>query len=181
MARGNGQAAGVQRVQAQAEQVDLTGHVTFRGRTFRLGPCDAVAPMLDFAQAAAKGLESDDPAGLAAMKDMIEGCFILKPSCGTCEACNEERYEECPDRDAGDFPKFWRLVRAVGSPADELMEVVQAATEQALARPTPAPSGSSSPGRSRSAKSKAPSSSLPAAFQQLADRGDLVEVADALR
>ena len=160
----------------------LTGHVMFRGREFRLGPCNAVAPMLDFAEAAAKGLDSDDPAGLAAMKDMIDGCFILTPSCGECEACVDERFDECAKRDPGDWPKFWRLFRATGGDADELMEVVTKATEQAMARPTRARSGSSSPARKPSASSKGRSSSreLPAAFRDL-PAGDLIEVDDVLR
>ena len=163
--------------------MELTGHVMFRGRAFRLGPCTAVAPMLDFAQAAAKGLDSDDPAGLAAMKDMVEGCFTLTPSCGVCEACLDERYSECGKRDTGDWPKFWRLFSATGGDADELMEVVTKATEAAMARPTPARSGSSSPARKPSPRSRGSSSSpaqLPAAFRDL-PAGDLIGVDDALR
>lgn len=172
----------VHRVQAKAEGVPLPGTVTFRGRVFRLGPCDAVAPMLNFAEAASSGTDSDDPAGLAAMKDMIRGCFTLTYSCGTCRACEDERYGDCPHLDLGDFPKFWRLVEAVGSPADELMEVVSAATEQAMARPTRARSGSSSPARVPSANLKASSSSpLPPEFQALADSGDLIGADDVLR
>jgi hypothetical protein len=183
VARANGTRtadAAVHKAQAAAEGVSLTGTVTFRGRQFRLGPCDAVAPMLDFAEAASRGLDSDDPAGLAAMKDMIRGCFVLHPACGTCEQCEAENYDSCPEADPGDWPRFWRLARATGADAEELMEVVTAATEQALARPTRARSGSSSPARRPSANSKA-LSSLPPAFQELADKGDLIAVDDVLR
>jgi thiol-disulfide isomerase/thioredoxin len=185
VARANGTRAAaaadpVHKAQAAAEGVPLTGTVALRGRQFRLGPCDAVAPTLDFAEAATKGVDTDDPAGLAAMKEMIRDSFVQVPSCGTCEACEAERYDDCPALDLGDFPKFWRFAKAVRVPADELLEVVQQAIEQATARPTPARSGSSSPARSRSANSKGSSSSreLPAAFQELADRGDLIAVDD---
>jgi hypothetical protein len=184
VARGNGARAADARIhqaQAAAEGVPLPGTVILRGRHFRLGPCDAVAPTLDFAEAATKGVETDDPAGLTAMKEMIRDSFVQVPSCGTCEACMDERYEECPDLDLGDFPAFWRFAKAVRVPADELLEVVQQAIEQATARPTGARSGSSSPARSSSANSKARSSSpaqLPAAFQKLADAGDLIAVDD---
>ena len=173
----------VAKAQAAAEGVKLTGSVTFRGRSFRLGPCEAIAPMLDFAEAAAKGLDTDDPEGLAAMKAMLRDCFLQAPSCGTCAACEAEDYDACPSLDLGDFPKFWRFVKAVRPAADELFEVVQGATEQAMARPTPARSGSSSPARSRSANSKGPSSSpeVPEAFRKAFEAGDVVDVADALR
>jgi hypothetical protein len=92
----------------------------------------------------------------------------------------DERYDDCPELDLGDFPAFWRFVKAVRPPADELLEVVQQAIEQATARPTGARSGSSSPARSSSANLKVPSSSpaLPPAFQALADAGDLIAVDD---
>lgn len=173
----------VAKAQAAAEGLTLPGTVEFRGRSFRLGPCEAIAPMLDFAEAAAKGVDTDDPAGLAAMKAMIKGCFTLTYSCGTCEACEAEEYDACERLDLGDFPRFWRLVEATGCPADELMEVVQAGMEQAMARPTRAPSGSSSPAPSRSGNSKGRSSSpgMPEAFVKAVAAGDVVAVADVLR
>lgn len=186
MPSGNGKDP-VASAQAAAEGVTLTGTVEFRGRSFRLGPCEAIAPMLDFAEAAAKGLDTDDPEGLAAMKAMLRDCFLQVPSCGACKACDAEDYDACEHLDLGDFPKFWRFVKAVRPPADELFEVVQSATEQAMARPTPARSGSSSPARSRSANSKAPSSSpgvpegMPEAFVKAFEAGDVVNAADVLR
>lgn len=179
VAKGNGTRAAeraIHEAQAAAEGVHITRTVEFRGRKFRLGPCEAITPMLDFARAAAKGLDTDDPAGIAAMYDMIEGAFILTYSCGTCETCQDERYEECPQRDPGDWPAFWRLARATGATGDELMEIVQAGVEQATARPTPAPSGSSSPGRVTSVNSKGSSSSrVPEAFAKLPP-GDLIDI-----
>jgi hypothetical protein len=189
VARANGARAAadarIHKAQAAAEGVPLSGTVKFRGREWRLGPCDAVAPTLDFAEVASKGAETDDPAGLAAMKDMIRDTFVQHPSCGTCEACMDERYDDCPDLDLGDFPAFWRFVKAVRVPADELLQVVQQAIEQSTARPTGARSGSSSPARSSSANSKVPSSSLPGelppAFRKLAEAGDLIAVDDYVR
>ena len=130
------------KVQAAAEGVAADGTVTFRGRSFRLGACESIAPMLDFAEAAQAGVDTEDPAGLAAMKDMLRDCFILS-----------------------------------------LFEVVKDATEQAMARPTRAPSGSSSPAPARSGNSKARSSSpgMPAAFTKAFEAGDVVDVADALQ
>ncbi len=174
----------VHRVQASSESLELSGHVTFRGRKFRLGPCEAIAPMLDFAEAAARGVDTDDPAGLAAMKAMIKGCFTLTYSCGTCPACQDDDYDACPQLDLGDFPRFWRLVEAAGVGAEELMGVVEAGMEQAMARPTRAPSGSSSPAPRASGNSKGRSSSpgrVPEAFTKAFEAGDVVDVADALR
>lgn len=168
--------------QAAVEEVDLPGYAEFRGRKFRLGRTDTVVPVMDFAHAAAQGITTDDPEGPAAVRDMLEGAFLLAPSCGTCKACVDERYGDCPQRDPGDWPKFWRFARAVNATTEELMDVVQAAVEHATARPTSAPSGSSPPGRSTSRKSRGRSSSeeLPAAFANLPE-GDLIDVRSIAR
>jgi hypothetical protein len=170
--------------QAAADGLKIPENVEFRGRTFTFGNCDSLAPTLDFAEAAEKGLDTEDPAGLVALKSMIRDGFIRTPSCGGCEACTDERYDECEQLDEGDWPRFWRFVKAVRADAEELMGVVQKLVEHQTARPTQQPSGSSSPGGSSSEKSREPSPwpgrSLPAAFAGLPE-GDLIDIADARR
>jgi hypothetical protein len=169
--------------QAAAEGITLPGYAQLRGRRFLFGPAQAMAPVLDFGKAAAEGLDSDDPAGMAAIRDMLRASFIVTFSCGSCEACIEDRFDECPALDEGEWPAFWRFAAAVGATGDELMEVVTQASEHATARPTPAPSGSSPPAPTTSRKSKARSSSggrVPAEFAAL-QPGDLIDVRDVLR
>jgi len=166
----------VHRLQAAAEGVKVTGAVEFRGKRYRLGAYGAenVMPQLAFAQAADAGLGAGDSAGLAAMYEMIRGCFIQSPACGTCEACDEERFDDCPKFDAGDWPRFRRVATAVCAGGDEILKVVQDAMEQITARPTKPAPGSSPPPPPGSGNSKEPSS-LPAAFRALPD-GDLINL-----
>jgi len=172
----------IHEAQARAEGVSLTGTVEFRGKSYRLGKSDAFVPFLDFAHAAEQGLGAGDTAGVDAMYEMLRGCFILAPACGACEACDGERYGDCPQFDPGDWPKFRRRALATGADGEEIMKVVEQAMEQAAARPTPPRSGSSSPARPASPNSKGPSSSpgLPDAFRKLPE-GDLLEVESFLR
>jgi hypothetical protein len=172
----------VHRLQAAGEGIKITGSVTFRGKRYRLGAHGAenLMPQLAFAQAADSGLSDADPAGLAAMYEMIRGCFIMAPACGTCEACDDERFDECPAFDAGDWPRFKRVATAVCAGGDEILKVVQQAMEQITARPTSAGPGSSPPEPPPSANSKDPYSSLPAAFRALPD-GDLINVGKLAR
>jgi hypothetical protein len=170
--------------QAAADGITIPASVTFRGQVFTFGTCDSLAPTLDFAEAAMNGLDTEDPAGLAALKSMIRDGFIRTPCCGACEQCVAEDYAGCPQLDEGDWPRFWRLAKATRASAEELMEVVQKLVEAQTARPTQQPSDSSSPGGSSSPKSREPSPwpgrSLPAAFADL-PAGDLINIADARR
>ncbi len=172
----------IHEAQAAAEGVDLTGHVEFRGKSYRLGRGGDL-PFLEFAHAAEGGLGAGDAAGIDAMYEMLRGCFVLAPSCGECEECDAERYEACPARDPGDWPAFRRRALAVHADGEEIMKVVEQAMEQITARPTLPRSGSSSPARPPSANSREPSSlpeGLPAAFRDLPE-GDLLPVESFLR
>jgi hypothetical protein len=174
------------RVQAAAEGITITRSVEFRGRQYQLGPRvgedSALAPMLEFAHAAQGGLGSQDPGALDAMFEMIRGVFVQHPACGACEECDGERFDHCPEFKPGDFPRFWRVAKATGATAEDLLSVVQQAIEQATARPTLPRSGSSQPARPLSANSKAPSlpPDLPEAFRKLPP-GDLLPVDSFLR
>jgi len=173
----------VHEVQAAAEGVALTGTVEFRGKSYRLGKTDALMPLLDFAHAAESGLGEEDAAGVSAMYEMLRGAFVLTPSCGGCEACDGERYDECPSLDLGDWPRFRRRALAVMAGGEEIMGVVEQAMTQVMARPTPPRSGSSSPARPASPNSKGHSSlpaDAPAAFRGLPP-GDLIPVESFLR
>jgi hypothetical protein len=171
----------VHKLQAAAEGVNLTGGVEFRGKRFRLGKhgADNLMPQLAFAQAATSGLGDADPKGLAAMYEMLRGCFIHSPACGTCAACDDERYDDCKSFDPGDWPRFLRLATAVCAPGDEILKVVEQAMAQIAARPTNAPPGSSPPAPPASGNLKDPSS-LPAAFRDLPP-GDLIDLDDLAR
>jgi hypothetical protein len=181
----------VHAAQAIAEGVTVTGYVTFRGRTFRLGPLagpddSSLMPLLEFAHSAEAGFGAEDMTGLSAMWDMLHDCFVQSYACGEqgCEPCAADQFAGCPHFDAGDWPAFSRFARAVGAKGEELFTVVQQATEQMMARPTSARSGSSSPARENSGRSRASSSSpgtVPAAFLEAAERGELINVADAAR
>jgi hypothetical protein len=174
------------KLQAAAEGIPVTGTVEFKGRRYRLGPQvgsdSALAPMLEFAHAAQAGIGSQDPGAMDAMFEMIRGVFIQSPACGACDACDNDRFDDCAQFDAGDFPRFWRVAKATSASGDDLFGVVKQAIEQAAARPTRPPSGSSRPGRLASASLKAPSlpQDLPEAFRNLPP-GDLVSVDSFLR
>jgi hypothetical protein len=166
----------VHRLQAASEGVNVTGSVTFRGKKYRLGAHGAenLMPQLAFAQAAEAGLGDADPRGLAALYEMIRGVFIMAPACGECDACDDERFDDCPSFDPGDWPRFRRVSTAVCAGGDEILKLVQDAIAQITARPTSPAPGSSPPGPAASASSRAPSS-LPAAFANLPP-GDLINL-----
>jgi len=151
----------VHRIQAASEGITWSGSVTFRGKKYRLGRhgADNLMPQLAFAQAADAGMDSGSPRGLAAMYEMIRGCFIQAPACGTCEACDDDRFDECPQFDGGDWPRFRRVSTAVCAGPDEILAVVRQAMEQITARPTSAPPASSPPAPASSVSLRDPSSS----------------------
>jgi len=95
--------APVHAAQARTAGVEITGKVSFRGKDYRLGKYagENLMALLEFTAAQDAGLGTDDPAGMAAMMDWLRFCFILTPSCGQCEACDDERYAECGKLDEG--------------------------------------------------------------------------------
>ncbi|HEY5987041.1 MAG TPA: hypothetical protein VIV12_11800 [Streptosporangiaceae bacterium] len=171
-------------LQAKAEGVRLTGRIEFRGKTFRLGKEVGLASLLDFMGSAKDGLGAADVEGIAAIKDVLRDMFVQRPACGACEACDAELYAQCPQFDPGDWPKFWRLARAVHADGEDLFGVATQAMEQLAARPTRPPSGFSPPGPPPSPRSRERSSPLPAdlpeAFRKLPE-GDLIDVGSLLR
>jgi hypothetical protein len=169
----------VHKIQAAAEDVAVTGTVELRGRTFKLGPNigeSGAMSMLQFAEAASDGIGAQDMVALATMNDLLRSCFMVTPSCGTCEACDAEEYSKCEKRDEGDWPRFTRFARAVSAGAEELFAVVRQAVEQVTARPTQLPPGSSRQQPPLSANLR-DSSSLPEAFR----KAELIDVGEVLR
>ncbi len=138
-------------VQAEIEGIKLEETVEFMGQQFRLPEKIGIMPLLIFANAAKRGLSSDDMEGAAALYAMIRDCI------------NPE-----------DWSRFEQLAIDTRAGGDDLFPVVERVMEIIAARPTQRPSGSSSPASKRSKKSRANSRS------KLADE-DLTPVGDIAR
>lgn len=111
--------------------------VTLAGREFRLADTIGLAPMIRFAMAARKGVDSNDVEGLAALGDMIEQCIH-------------------PD----EVDAFWLHATANRCDGDALLEVVTDAMTTITGRPTSRPSVSSDGPQTTSGSSKDGSSSV---------------------
>jgi hypothetical protein len=130
-------------VQADVEGVPQAGEVIgdgqrveLHGAAFRMADRIGLMPLLRFASAQARGLDSNDMEGMAALHDMIRDCI-----------------------DEGEWERFVRHATDTKAEADELMAVVKQVIEALTARPTPPPRGSSPGRRTASANSKASSRS----------------------
>jgi hypothetical protein len=175
------------KIQAAAEAVDLTGTITLRSRTFRMGPLAGSNLMagLTFAQAQETGLTTEDTAGQAAMHEVIRSCFLVSPPCGACEACDEDRFAACKQLDEGEWPAFQKFATAICADEDEIFGCLTRAVEQQAARPTRPLSGSSPKEPATSPRSRADSSpppgEVPEAFRRAAEAGDLINISDVAR
>jgi hypothetical protein len=172
----------IHQAQAAAEGVQVTGKVTLRGRDFPLGKMAGSNAMagLRWAKAATSGVGTEDPAGEAALYEMLRSCFLNTPPCGQCKACDDDRYADCDQLDEGAWPAFEKRCIALSVPTDEIFDCLSDAAAQLAARPTQPQSGSSSQGQETSprlkASSSAPERPLPAAFQRAQDAGDLIDL-----
>jgi hypothetical protein len=97
--------------------------VEFMGSTFRMADSIGLMPLLKFAHASSRGLDSMDMAGLAALYSMIQDSIH-----------------------ADEWPRFEQHAIDTKAEAEDLMKLVQKVIEALAARPT-SPPGSSSAGR----------------------------------
>lgn len=122
----------------EIEQGDIVGDgrkVELNGATFRMSAHIGLMPLLKFANASAKGLDSTDMEGMVALYDMIRDCI-----------------------DADEWPRFERHAIDTKAEADDLMAVVKTVIEALTARPSTPPGDSPAGRRSTSANSKGSSS-----------------------
>lgn len=123
-ARRAGRAVSAHEVQAAAEGVgEIIGgdqKITFMGEEYRLAESIGLMPLLKFANASARGIDSNDMAGLAALYAMIRDCIAD-------DEWSRFEYDAIDKKAEG----------------DDLMPVVQQAIEAISARPTSPPNGSS--------------------------------------
>lgn len=118
------------------EVVAAAEAVEFLSKWYRIADTIGLMPLLKFAHAAGKGLDSGDLAGMAAMYAMLRDCI---------------------------HPDDWTTFEydAMDERADDetLLAVVRDVTQKITSRPTKRPSGSSAGPRAISANSKVSSSS----------------------
>lgn len=130
-------------VQAEVEGVEIVGggrKVTLAGQEFRMSERIGLMPLLRFAHASAKGVDSNDMQGLAAMYEVIRDCI-----------------------DESEWDRFQQHAIDTKAESEELLQVVSDVIEVLSARPTGSPSGSSN-GRqqtSRSSKGSSPQTATP--------------------
>lgn len=146
-----------QTVQAAVEGVEPDGTIEFMGQRFKLAEKIGLMPLLKFAHASKKGIDSGDMEGLAVMYEMIRDCIDTEPSV---------RYErdaktgaEVPVYGESEWDRFERV--AVDQKADDqdLFGVVTKAIEAISSRPTSRRSESSTGSSATSGTSRESSTS----------------------
>lgn len=152
--------AETQSVQAASEGVVLEDgdRIEFYGESFRLADRVGTMPMLAFANASKKGLDSDDMEGLAAMYAMIRGVIHRPPLLDE----NNERVRDENGRllrDESEWRRFETLAEDECAEGDEIMDFVRRAMEVMAARPSKPRAISSDGSRPTSERSRDDSSS----------------------
>jgi hypothetical protein len=129
--------------------------VEFMGERFRVAESVGLMPLLKFAHVSAKGVDSGDMEGLAALYSMIRGCIDHKRP--QREEVDDQGNVSYVDAGPSEWDRFER--HAIDNDAEDtdLMPVVQRAMEVISARPTKRRTGSSPGRRQISANSKASS------------------------
>jgi len=172
--------------QARYEGVEIGDAISFYGQKYRLAPKIGYMPLLDFAHEANKGSNTEDPAALDAMRELLWRCFILAPPCRRCEICRGTEGgpcedpdedgnrcglcepcrsfvtpdpESCASYDPGDWPAFHLAALDHAADAEDLFDVVRQVMTAVTARPTRRRSGSQQPAPNGSPRSKERSSS----------------------
>lgn len=147
-------------VQAAVEGVVEAGEIVgdgrkveFMGREFRMAASIGLMPLLKFAHASSKGLDSTDMEGLAALYSMIKDCI-----------------------DDSEWAAFERHAMDTKAEADDLMGLVQKCIEAITARPT-VPPGDSSAGRPGTLRNSRANSSTAGTGRPELEEG-MVSVAD---
>jgi hypothetical protein len=125
---------GAARTEADPERERDT--FTFCGVEFLVAEQMDPLALLEFGEAAASGLDGDDPAGMAAVLALIRASV-----------------------DEADWPKFRKTVRQHRPPIDDLMAMAMAVVQRETGRPTVPASDSSSGSSATGESSKALSSS----------------------
>jgi hypothetical protein len=150
-----------QSVQASAEGIVLDGEgdfVAFLGEKFRLADRVGIMPLLAFANASKKGLDSDDMEGLAAMYSLIRSVIHRPP-------LRDEHGQRVVDEngkplhDESEWARFEQLADDELAEGDDIMVFVNQAMEVMSARPRKPREISSGGSRPTSPKSKEGSSS----------------------
>jgi hypothetical protein len=147
------------RAQAQFEGSVYADSVEFYGEKYLLAQKIGYLPLLKFAHTAAQGADADDMEGMAAMYDMLQGCFERGQPCGKCVMCaGDDELEpdpgKCISRAGDEWPRFERHAIREAADAEDLLNVITDVMEIVSARPTRARSGSSQPAQRTSARSK---------------------------
>lgn len=137
--------ATVEGVPVSGQVVSADGKIEFMGAWFKIASSVGLMPLLEFAFASSKGLDSTDMEGLVALYAMIRDCIMDRTDC------------ECGCKD--EWNRFRRHATDTKAQADDLMDLVKKCIELISARPTSPPSDSSPGQRSTSPNSKGRSSS----------------------
>lgn len=152
-------AEGVTLPAAAGTDVDVVGgalRVEFMGEKFRVAEKLGAMPLLQYANAAREGLDSDSMEGLAAMYAMIRDCIA-----------------------DDEWKRFERHATSTRADQAELLNVVTDVVAILTARPT-VPPGDSSPGRpATSANSKAQPGSQDIRHLELVSVDTLVDLSTA--
>lgn len=126
-----------QTVQAAAEGVvqaegDL---LTFFGERFRLADGVSIMPMLGFANAASRGVDSSDVKGLAAMYKLIRSVIHRPPLFDENGVRVIDELTGKPAYDETEWSRFEELAIDEGADDEDLMDFVNRAMEVMSARP----------------------------------------------
>jgi len=148
-----------QSVQAAAEGVVEGDHVEFMGEKFRLADKVGIMPMLAFANASKKGLDSDDMEGLAAMYSLIRSVIWRPPLYENGQRVVDD--DGHPQRDEREWDRFARLADDEQAEGEDVMDFVSEAMSVIAARPRK-PRGLSSGSSRRTSEKSRDVSSLPA-------------------
>lgn len=122
---------------ARTGEVDT---IVFFGETFTIADSVGFMPLMSFAHAASSGLDTNDMAGMKAMRDMLRDCLA-----------------------EGEWPRFEECSTVNKADAELLMAVTAKVYEVVAARPTESPTGSPD-GQSSATPSSNSSASLRASL-----------------
>jgi hypothetical protein len=165
-----------QTVQAAIEGaplLDETNSIEFLGERFKVSESIGMMPLLAYAHASSKGLDSDDMKGMAAMYAMIRDCIHRPPLIEPDFIEGEGGYADNPkagqpqrDPDTGDrlyeeteWDRFTEHATDMKADGEELMDVIKKVMGVVAARPRKRRSDSSARSPQTSPSSKVSSSS----------------------
>lgn len=176
-----------------AEVLDDTNSIEFFGERFRLRENIALMPLMRFAAASKKGLDSDDLEGLAAMYTMLRGIIerppLLEPE--KTESPDTGEWEVNPKAgqpqrdengtrlyDEKEWLRFQEHAENIGADGEDLMGLVGKAMGVISARPRQRRAVSSSPSPTTSPSSRESSSSPGTTARPDLDLSQLTQVTE---